>query len=134
MQIKTLTYQQQAFNTFQLVSKADSVSLKFAGLTVISLIGLFFVCITVSAELCEIEKKKLLSNFKRNSLVSFEFSLSSILFISFLKINHLMIQIIDQPIEIKIFGIFALNNNFLYEIFALTISYFIVMLQYELEV
>lgn len=45
-----------------------------------------------------------------------------------------MVQIMQQPIQFRIFSTISLNRKFLFEVFSVSASYIIVLIQYEHEV
>lgn len=47
--------------------------------------------------------------------------------------NLLMLQIMNQPIQLRIFGFVSLNRSLLYEVLTAATSYLVVVVQYELE-
>lgn len=47
--------------------------------------------------------------------------------------DFLSLQVLNQPIEFRIFKIVALNNILLFQVITVALSYLTVLLQYELE-
>lgn len=86
-------------------------------------------------ELDERRKKIIISNLCYKSKcklwkILFIFKLNETLMF---QLKMLTTQIIQQPIRFKVFNIFVLNKMLMFEMLTVSISYIIVLLQYEMD-
>ena len=99
--------------------RIDDVRIRFAGIS-----GLFFAsvyilgCFTFPTEAFKAQMNRIVIAMDNDA-----------------KSNFLLLLAVvgERPIEFKIFGIWRIDFHFLFNIFAISVSYAIVMLQYELE-
>lgn len=78
--------------------------------------------------------KLLVHGHRKNSFVSLR-STDNRQYFNYIirQVQMLAIQISDERIEFTIFQTFPLNHQFFYSVMSLLISYFVVLLQFEME-
>jgi 7tm Chemosensory receptor len=93
------------------------------------------VLLSSSGSAFEAAEKKLFISLKGSKYVS------STIFIKFnqfkligFQASLIRIQIKHQPVRFRMFNIFNINQVLLFEAFSMSLSYFIVLVQFEMEV